>query len=90
MYQGELGFFQRGGSKPLKKKDAPAEPPNLNEYYRHFVVQVIKLPCVLFFNLPLCVIITRSSDLVPRVLRLFGQRLIARRDSGEFKKINCF
>ena len=30
------------------------------------------------------------DNLVPRVLKLFGQRLIARRDSGEFEKIKYF
>ena len=38
---------------------------------------------------PLHLMFYRPLDnLVPRVLTLFGQRLVARRDSGEFKKFN--
>ena len=32
----------------------------------------------------------RSADLVPRVLWLFGQRMGASRDSGEFENISIF
>ena len=31
--------------------------------------------------------IGKTTNLVPRVLRLFGQRLVTRRDSGEFEKV---